>query len=168
MENCRYNIFRTRWGWFGLLGSDKGLLRTYLPARGKEAVIKQILTDAPYAKQSKTSFSVLEKRIFAYYEGNAADFQDVSVCLESFSEFQRHILTTLRNITYSQKISYSDLAKAAGNPGAARAIGSVMAKNPLPLIIPCHRVIKADGTPGQFSAPGGTKTKIRMLKQEKS
>ncbi|MHC4882211.1 MAG: methylated-DNA--[protein]-cysteine S-methyltransferase [Planctomycetota bacterium] len=163
MENCRYNIFKTRWGWFGLLGNERGILRTYLPMASKESIQKRVLSDCPDAKPSKTAFSMLETRIRAYYEGNSDGFQDVGICLDDFTEFQQQVLTTLRKITYGKRISYGDLAKRAGRPGAARAIGSVMAANPLPLIIPCHRVIKADGSPGQFSAPGGIKIKKRML-----
>jgi len=127
-----------------------------------------MLSDFPSAKWSKSPFLVLQRVIEDYYKGAPVDFSDVDVRLDGFSEFQRNVLTTLRTISYGKTVSYSQLAQLAGSPKAARAIGMVMAQNPLPLIIPCHRVIKADGSPGLFSAPGGTDTKTRMLDLEKS
>jgi len=162
----QYNIFKTPWGWFGVLGCEDGLLRTCLPVARKEAVVLRMLSDMPNPKRSRKVFSVLQKRIQSYYKGDSVDFSDINVCLGGFSEFQQNVLVALRNVTYGNTVSYGTLARFCGNPNAARAIGSVMAANPLSLIIPCHRVIKSDGTLGQFSAPGGTKTKIRMLKLE--
>jgi len=162
-----YVIFKTRWGWFGLLGNEKGLIRTCLPVAKKEAIENRMLSDVPNAKLSKKAFSALEKGIQEYYKGEKIDFSDVNVCLDGFSDFQQKVLTALRSITYGNSVSYGQLARLSANSKAARAIGSVMAANPLPLIIPCHRVIKSDGTVGQFSAPGGIQTKIRMLDLEK-
>jgi len=168
MEQYQYAIFRTQWGWFGLLGSEQGLVRTCLPVAHKEAVQSRLLSDIPNAERSKKAFSVLQNAIEDYYKGSPADFSDVEVCLADSSEFQQRVLITLQTISYGEIVSYSQLAKLAGSPKAARAIGMVMAQNPLPLIIPCHRVIKADGSVGQFSAAGGTDTKKRMLDLERS
>ena len=167
MENYQYNIFRTRWGWFGLLGNEQGLVRTCLPVAHKEAVHSRMLSDVLNAQRSKKAFSVLQKAIEDYYKGSAVDFGHVDVHLEDLSEFQRNVLTNLRTISYGNTVSYSQLAKLSNSPKAARVIGTVMAQNPLPLIIPCHRVIKADGSPGLFSAAGGSDTKARMLELEK-
>ena len=166
-KQCQYNIFKTQWGWFGILGGERGLVRTCLPAAHKEFVQSRMLSDFPTAKRSKKAFSALQKAITSYYKGIPADFSDIPVCLDELSEFRLQVLTTLRTISYGKRISYSQLAQLAGNPTATRAIGALMGQNPLPLIIPCHRVIKADGSPGQFTAPGGTDTKIRMLELEK-
>ena len=166
-KQYQYAIFQTKWGWFGLLGGEQGLVRTCLPAAHKAAVQSRILSDFPSAERSKNRFSVLKKAIEDYYKGSAVDFSHVAICLDGLSEFQRIVLTALRTISYGNTVSYSRLAKLANSPKAARAIGTVMAQNPLPLIIPCHRVIKADGSPGLFSAAGGVSTKIRMLELEK-
>ena len=168
MEKYLYDIFKTQWGWFGLLGSEQGLVRTCLPVSYKEAVQTRMLSDISDAERSKKVFSVLKKGINDYYKGLPVDFGDVEVYLDGLSEFQRNALRALQRITYGDIVSYSQLAKLAGNPKAARAIGTVMAQNPLPLIIPCHRVIKADGSLGLFSAAGGTDTKKRMLDLENS
>ncbi len=82
--------------------------------------------------------------------------------------FQQKIYKLLRKIPPGQHISYGALASRAGRPGAARAVGSAMANNPIALIIPCHRVVKADGSLGQYSAPGGTDLKQKLLDIETS
>jgi len=167
-QNYFYSIFKTHWGWFGLLGSDKGLIRTCLPTAFKEATQQRILSGIPAAVPAPKTFRQLEEQIISYYKGHPADFSSAAVCLEGLTEFQQHILTILRTIKYGQTITYSELARLADCPRGARAIGAVMAVNPLPLIIPCHRVIKQDGSLGYFSAAGGVDTKKRMLELEKA
>lgn len=167
MQHYQYSIFKTRWGWFGLLGCEKGLLRTCLPMAFKEAVQQRLLSDIEGAEPAKKDFRALEKQILTYYKGKQVDFSNVSVCLEGLTDFQQQVLTTLRKVRYGRTISYANLARRVKNSKASRAIGAVMAANPLPLIIPCHRVIKSDGSLGFFSAAGGVDTKKRMLDLEK-
>ena len=166
-KHYQYSIFNTRWGWFGLLKREGGLIRTCLPVAFKEAAQRRLLSGIDGAVPAKKALRTLEKGILGYYKGQKIDFSDVPVCLDGLTDFQQEVLTTLRTIKYGQTVSYSELARTAGNPKAARAIGTVMAKNPLPLIIPCHRVIKQDGSLGYFSAAGGVDTKKRMLDLEK-
>ena len=85
MEKYQYDIFKTRWGWFGLLGSEQGMLRTCLPIAHKEAVKSRMLTDIPSALRSKNAFSVLQKAIEDYYKGVSVDFSDVEVCFDGLS-----------------------------------------------------------------------------------
>ncbi len=162
-----YSIFKTRWGWFGLLGSEKGLIRTCLPVAFEEAAQRRLLSGITNPEPAKKAFRVLEKDILAYYKGKKIDFSDIPVCLNGMTAFQQEVLTALRSVKYGQTVSYGDIARLINNPKAARAIGTVMAQNPLPLIIPCHRVIKTDGSFGYFSAAGGVDTKKRMLELEK-
>ncbi len=95
------------------------------------------------------------------------DFSKVPTDLRGRTDFQKNVLKALKTVKYGHTITYSWLAHKIGRPNAVRAIGQVMSVNPLPLIIPCHRVIRADGSPGGFSAAGGTRTKLRMLQIEK-
>jgi len=162
-----YTTFRTRRGWFGLLGCKSGLIRTCLPIPSQKMVQKRLLSGIGGTIPAKNACRSLEKDILSYYKGYRIDFSDVPVCIAGLTKFQQRILTILRTVKCGNTISYSDLAKLAGNPKAARAIGTVLAINPLPLIIPCHRVIKQDGTLGGFSAVGGVQTKKRMLELEK-
>ena len=102
----------------------------------------------------------LQERIIAYFEGENVDFStDPAVNLDALTPFDRKVLQTCRKIPPGETTTYGDLAVRVGHPGAARAVGSALAHNPIPLIIPCHRVLRSDGSLGGFSAPGGLTTK---------
>jgi methylated-DNA-[protein]-cysteine S-methyltransferase len=167
-KQYQYDLFKTPWGWFGVLGTGDGLLRIQLPDTDKEAVKSMLLKGLEGAKHNKTAFSVLKTKIIDYYQGKPVDFRDIKVKIDAFTPFQQTVLCTLRRVKAGKTITYRQLADKSGRGRAARAIGSVMAANPLPLVIPCHRVIKSDGSLGHFSGPGGPQTKKRMLDLEQS
>ena len=163
-----YTIFKTRWGWFGLCGTQGSLVRTCLPEKNKEKATRALLSGLDKPQNDPRFFKSLQDDIKLYYEGSYVDFRSVPVCLDGFTTFQKSALLKLKNITYGNIITYKDLAKMASRPKASRAIGMAMAKNPLPLIIPCHRVVRTDGALGGFSASGGILTKQKMIDLEKS
>jgi len=165
-KTIKHTIFKTKWGYFGLAATDNGLLRTVLPSANCKRVESQLLHNLPNCGYDKDLFRPAQKQITAYFEGVCTDFRDVPIVLDGFGLFARRILTVCRGIKFGQTVSYGQLAKIAGKPGAARAVGRVMAKNPLPLIIPCHRVRCANGKIGGFSAMGGVKLKKRLLQFE--
>jgi methylated-DNA-[protein]-cysteine S-methyltransferase len=105
-------------------------------------------------------------RLVRYAEGEPVDFSDVPVCVDHLTPFARRVVRSCRAIRRGQTRSYSDLATAAGRPGAARAVGQVMATNRVPLVVPCHRVVAASGGLGGFSAPDGLAMKRRLLDLE--
>ena len=80
------------------------------------------------------------------------------------TDFQKDVWNALMRIPYGKTVSYSDVAIASGHPGAVRAVGNAVGRNPIPVIIPCHRVIRADGSIGGYAL--GTELKIRLLKLE--
>ena len=101
------------------------------------------------------------------YAGGATDsFLDLSLDLDDRTAFQRQVIWHCRQISAGETLTYGQLAARAGSPGAARAVGQVMATNRIPLIIPCHRVVSTQGALGGFSAPGGLTTKRRLLNME--
>ena len=106
------------------------------------------------------------RRLQAYAAGNPDDFRDVPVDPGPESPFQASVWRHCRKIPIGQTLSYAELAAKAGSPGAARAVGNCMARNRIPLIIPCHRVVNANGSVGFYSAPGGARTKRRLLALE--
>ncbi len=108
----------------------------------------------------------LVRRLQAYATGTPVDFRDVRVDPGRLTAFERRVVGQCRRIPYGETVSYGELAARSGSPGAARAVGNCMAANRIPLIIPCHRVVRADGRPGAYSAPGGTRTKRRLLALE--
>jgi methylated-DNA-[protein]-cysteine S-methyltransferase len=168
MTDKYYTIFKTKWGYTGLLGTKTAISRLCLPLLTKTAVKQILLEHNPTAINTPNYQANLQNRITAYFEGLYEDFQDVEVDLSKMTQFRQIILKTCQKIPYGQTVSYEKLAKAAKKPKAIRAAASTMAINPIPLIIPCHRVIKKTGKPGQFSAPGGTTLKQKLINHEKT
>ena len=168
MQNAtKHTIFKTRWGHFGLVGTEKGLLRTYLPRSDPQKIERRLSKDFPHSRNDNGFLKPLQQQIIAYFEGTYVNFNlNIPILLSDFGAFAKKVLLTCRRVRFGRTISYGQLAKKAGSPAAARAAGSVMAKNPFPLIIPCHRVIRSNGRIGGFSAPGGTKLKNRLLQFE--
>ncbi|OHB78945.1 MAG: hypothetical protein A2Z25_21455 [Planctomycetes bacterium RBG_16_55_9] len=165
---AKYVIFETRWGHFGLAGTESALCRTYLPEPRSASVRRRLLENLPNAEFDEEFFKPLQKQITAYFEGTGVDFtRDIPVDLDDFSAFFRKVLGVCRNVRLGHTVTYSELAKKSGRPAASRAVGGALARNPLPLIIPCHRVIRTDGQMGGFSAPGGVSLKKRMLELER-
>ena len=101
-----------------------------------------------------------------YLAGHPVDFSDVPVDLSRCSPFTRRVLEACRSIPYGETRSYKQLAECVGEPRASRAVGQALARNPVPLIIPCHRVISTSGKLCGFTARGGTAIKARLLAWE--
>ncbi len=165
----RYTIFKTKWGYFGLAATDNGLLRTSLPLAEYERVKLWLLKGLVNARFEQGFFKRVQEQITAYFEGAYVNFdKDIPIITDGLSRFACSVLDACRGIRFGQTISYGRLAERVGRAGAARAVGGVLAKNPLPLVIACHRVVCANGKIGGFSAPGGVTLKKRMLKLEQS
>jgi O-6-methylguanine DNA methyltransferase len=168
MQNItKYSVFKTKWGYFGLAGNENGLSRAQLPGPEKGKIRALLLKDCPEAKLDKNFCKDLQKQITTYYEGKSVKFsKDIPIDFNRLTSFGKSVLKICRKIENGQTATYSQLAKKAGRPNASRAVGSILAKNPMPLIIPCHRIIRSDGKMGGFSAPGGIATKKKMLELE--
>jgi len=165
----KYVIFKTKWGHFGLAGTEYALCRTQLPGPKPEKIKSMLLKNFHHPQFDKTFLRTLQEQITAYFEGAYINFsRNVPLVLDGFSSFGISVLTACRAIEFGQTISYSGLAKKSGRPNAYRAVGSTLAKNPLPLLIPCHRIIRSDGKLGGFSAPGGITLKKKMLEFERT
>jgi len=164
----KYTIFKTKWGYFGLAAGDNGLFRTCLPLAGPEKVKSHLLQNLPNPRYDKIIFKTAQEQIIAYFEGASISFRNIPVVLDGSSSFHSSVLSACRNIGFGRTISYSGLAKKLGRPAAARAVGGALAKNQLPLIIPCHRIIRSDGKIGGFSAAGGKDLKAKLLKHEQA
>jgi methylated-DNA-[protein]-cysteine S-methyltransferase len=106
------------------------------------------------------------ERVRLHFEGKVQDFSDINLELEGVRKFSQQVYAAARTIPAGRTMTYGQLARAAGSAGAARAVGSALSRNPIPLIIPCHRVLAAGNKPGGFSAHGGLRTKAQLLKIE--
>jgi len=106
---------------------------------------------------------VLVRRLLA---GEKVDLAAIPIDLRAASDLERKVWEAARRIPCGEVRTYGDIAREIGAPGAAQAVGAALGRNPVPIIIPCHRVLAAGGRSGGFSAPGGTGTKFRMLEIE--
>lgn len=165
----RYRVFDTAQGPCGLAWNDAGISRLQLPARDAAATERSLLRRLPDAVPGTPPSAVADSiaAIRRYFDGEHVEFGDASLDLEDQSEFFRQVYTAARRVGWGCTTTYGALAKELGGGWeAAREIGQAMAKNPVALIIPCHRVLAAGGKVGGFSAPGGAATKVKMLALE--
>jgi len=159
----KYTVFGTAWGYVGVLASDRGLLRTTLPQRSAEEACRLLGGRADCATWLPGAFEDLVERFKAYFSGRPTAFPD-ELDLSGATLFQSNVWRITRLVPYGETRSYSWLAGRAGKPKAARAVGQALAGNPLPVVVPCHRVIAGDGGLGGFS--GGLEVKRRLLRLE--
>jgi methylated-DNA-[protein]-cysteine S-methyltransferase len=164
-----YLIFETAGGFCGIAWSDVGITRFQLPTRSTEATERLLLRRTPGAEPGAPTPEVAEavEAVKCYFAGEETDFSSFTLDLGNQDAFFEQIYAAARQVRWGQTTTYGALAKQLGaGPEAARDVGQAMAKNPVALIIPCHRVLAAGGKVGGFSAPGGATAKIRMLELE--
>jgi methylated-DNA-[protein]-cysteine S-methyltransferase len=162
----RYLIFETAGGVCGIAWNGAGITRFQLPASGALATERNLLCRLSGAVPGAPPPLVREvvAAVERYFRGEQIDFSGVRLDLDGHQEFFKRIYAAARRIAWGQTTTYGALAKELGaGPEAARDVGQAMAKNPSPLIIPCHRVLAVGGKVGGFSAPGGSAAKLRML-----
>jgi len=164
-----YLIFETASGFCGIAWSNVGITRFQLPTRSAEAAERTLLRRVPGAEPGPPTPEVVEAvaAVKRYFEGEETDFSGFRLDLSDQDAFFKQIYAAARQVRWGRTTTYGTLAKELGaGPEAARDVGQAMAKNPVALIIPCHRVLAAGGKVGGFSAPGGSATKTRMLELE--
>ncbi len=164
MRHQYYVIFNTAAGWVGLMGSTAGLKRSTLPQPSREKAISALGIDINKTALSQEYFKHLIKQFQDYFKGRRVDFPE-KFDLRQATVFQHKVWSAARQIPFGQTRSYQWIARKIGKPGAARAVGQALGKNPLPIIIPCHRVLNSDGKLGGFS--GGLAMKKHLLALEK-
>jgi methylated-DNA-[protein]-cysteine S-methyltransferase len=165
----QYLIFETVAGFCGIAWNDVGISRFQLPAKSAETATRSLLRRLPDAEPGAPPQQVqgAVAAVRRYFEGAATDFADLELDLAGASTFFKQVYAAARSIGWGQTTTYGALARELGVAAeAARDVGQAMAQNPVPLIIPCHRVLAAGGKLGGFSAPGGATTKLRMLELE--
>lgn len=158
-----YAVFETAAGWVALLGSSDGLRRATLPQRSEDIAFRLLGDDVKGAAPAPERFKDLIDRYRSYFSGSRVDFPD-KLDFAVATPFQQAVWRATRLIPWGQSRSYKWVAGQAGSPGAARAAGQALARNPLPVIVPCHRVLERNGGPGGFS--GGLKMKRFLLRLE--
>jgi methylated-DNA-[protein]-cysteine S-methyltransferase len=164
-----YALFGTDAGFCGLAWTNSGVVRFQLPGQSRdetERLLKRRLPDMQPGTPPPEIAATIDA-VKRYFAGEAVDFTDVPVDLDGQDEFFRSIYAALRQVGWGKTTTYGALAKQLGaGPEAARDVGVAMGRNPVALIIPCHRCLGAGGKLGGFSAPGGSNTKLKMLELE--
>ncbi len=164
-----YSGLETALGYCAIAWNDFGVTRFQLPGQNAGETERLLLRRTPLAERGAPPPMVAEviTAVTRYCRGEAVDFRDVPIDLADQDAFFQQIYAALRRVGWGSTTTYGSLAQEAGaGQEAAREVGQAMAKNPVPLIIPCHRVLAAGGKLGGFSAPGGSDTKVRMLELE--
>jgi methylated-DNA-[protein]-cysteine S-methyltransferase len=162
-----YHLFDTKLGIAGIAWSDDGITRFRLPDQDRAAAERDLATKGtPAAPPPPIAAVIAEAQ--RYFAGERIDFTAIPLDLKQVDPFRRGIYQALRKVGFGETVTYGELAKRAGAnaPQAAQDVGVAMARNPVPLIIPCHRVLAAGGKLGGFSAPGRSEAKQRMLALE--
>lgn len=166
----KYHVFDTAGGFCGIAWSDDGIARFQLPTPDRATTERLLVRRIPDARETEPSAEIADAadRVRRYFAGDPVDFSGLRLDLSGQSPLFRDIYAALRGIGWGETTTYGALAKAVGAEGweAARDVGQAMARNPVALIIPCHRCLAAGGKIGGFSAPGGEISKLRMLELE--
>jgi methylated-DNA-[protein]-cysteine S-methyltransferase len=148
-----------------IIESSHGLCRLTFGHDGPREAIES-LEDEWQARVEDAKSSKLARRLQAYAAGKPDDFRDVTLDTPKQGPFAERVVRICRKIRRGETMSYGELAEAAGAPGAARAVGNCMSRNQTPIVVPCHRVLRAGGKIGGYSAGSGLEIKRRMLALE--
>ena len=163
----QYCVFDTAIGPCGVAWSERGLTRLQLPERDRSATEQRLQAGA--ARSGGTAPAAIARLIAdiqSYMTGRSMDFAAVVIDLAEIEPFGRKVYEAARAIRWGETLSYGELARQIGMPGAARPVGHALSRNPVPIIIPCHRVLANGHRVGGFSAYGGTLAKQRLLALE--
>jgi len=160
-----FALFDTAIGRCGVAWGERGVAGTQLPEAGERETRARMLQRFPTAAEITPPPEVHRAIdcIAALLRGEVSDLSTIALDMEQVPSFHRRVYEAARTIPPGMTLSYGDIAARVGAPGAARAVGQALGRNPFPIVVPCHRVLAAGGKIGGFSAQGGVTTKRRML-----
>jgi methylated-DNA-[protein]-cysteine S-methyltransferase len=161
-------LFDTAIGAVGVAWTDEVLAAVQLPEATREGTQRRMLRFIGEVEEGAPPLFVQAAitRIQALLQGAHDDLADLPLALETVPEFHRRVYAITRAIPPGEVLTYGEVARRLGEPGAARAVGQALGSNPFAPVVPCHRVLAAGGKSGGFSAQGGALTKLRMLEIE--
>lgn len=170
MPTQGFALFDTVIGRCGLAWGAGGLIGVQLPENSPGAAWARLRRRFPDAVESEppAEIEAVIERIREVLAGGRDDLADVALDLDGQPAFNLRVYEIARAIAPGETSTYGQVARAMGEPGAARAVGKALGENPWPIVVPCHRVLAASGGMGGFSAPGGAETKARLLTLEKA
>lgn len=165
-----YLTFPTEIGRCAIAWSADVVVGTALPGSDEASTVRsarRTCRDASEGAAPPWLIPVIE-RIQNLLAGHPTQFEDVPLAFDQTNAFERDVYRAALAIPHGETRTYGEIATAIGKPGAARAVGGALGRNPIPIIVPCHRVLSADGRSGGFSAPGGAATKMKLLDIERA
>lgn len=163
-----YTLFETPLGWCGLAWNEAFAVTGFqLPEATKAKTAARIeKKSSGIESPPPPAMAEIIAKVRKHFEGDPQDFRDIPIEIADAAPFAQKVYAAARQIPTGETITYGELAKALKKPNAARAVGNALGKNPIALIVPCHRVLAAGSKPGGFSAHGGLSTKAKMLALE--
>ncbi|MEZ0303060.1 MAG: methylated-DNA--[protein]-cysteine S-methyltransferase [Hyphomicrobiaceae bacterium] len=167
-RSMHYAVFDSAIGTCGVAWSDAGVTRFQLPEASPEATEKRLQggPDGPSRQAPPPAVAHAIADLQRYFAGKKVDFTVVEVDLEGVPPFYVRVYEIARQIGWGETATYGELAARVGSPGAARGVGQALSRNPVAVIIPCHRILASGNKVGGFSAFGGSVSKERLLALE--
>lgn len=165
MNAAGFALFPTAIGHCAIAWTDREIAGAQLPGTDEHATRKQMRRRFPSTAETPPPPNVQHAiaEITALLRGEPADLLEIPLAMHDIAPFDREVYAAARAVPPGTTITYGDIAKRIGEPHAAQAVGQALGRNPFAPIVPCHRIVSADGTMHGFSAPGGVTTKLRML-----
>ena len=165
-----FALFDTPIGACALAWSGRGIVALQLPEANPAATRTRMERRFPETRETPLppTLHLAVDRIVALLAGEPADLSPIHLDMEGVPEFHARVYAVARTIPPGRTMTYGEIARAIGEPGAARAVGAALGANPFAIIVPCHRVLAANGKAGGFSANGGVITKMKMLTIERA
>ena len=162
----RYDVFETEMGWVAAVTSEHGVLRMSLPEPVVQQAYDHVRPEIEDAERDPDALTDVREKVQAFCAGKIADLTDIPIDMTAMSPFFKRAREACRSIPSGETRTYAWLADQAGNARAARGAGQAMAKNPVALLVPCHRVIGSDGELHGFGGGVGLPMKERLLRME--
>jgi methylated-DNA-[protein]-cysteine S-methyltransferase len=165
-DETRYHVFETVFGPAGVVGGGAGLRAVILPGLGMKALRGEIRRRWPDAREEGRGLKAAAGALARYFETGRLPKKRPRLDLGEVSDLRREVYEALAEIPAGETVTYAELARRIDRPGAHRSVGTALSRNPIPVFVPCHRVLRSDGGLGGFTAEGGIELKRRMLELE--
>lgn len=160
-----FRIVNTRAGFVSFVASERGLRFVFLPEPHRAAALREIRARCGECVESATLLPALADELRRYFAGEPVRFT-ARPDFHDRTSFEIDVWNACRTIGYGCTSSYGALAARVGRPGGARAVGVAMSRNPIPIVVPCHRVLRSDGSIGGYSGHGGVEFKKQLIEME--
>jgi methylated-DNA-[protein]-cysteine S-methyltransferase len=160
-----FALFETSIGLCGIAWSARGVVGFQLPESDSSSTRRRLTERFPGAVETGPTTEIQQSidAIISLMRGDRVDLAFVPLDMDGLPDFHQRVYEVARSIPPGATLTYGEIAQRLGDPGSARAVGQALGRNPIPVIVPCHRVMAAGGKTGGFSAPGGAATKLKLL-----